>query len=105
MYLVGGYILTPDQVRQWCLAHEIEDPTPASATILVNRWLREHSIPTRLLAVTFRKESMYLIVTTRRSDPIATQISFKPFEENDRARQVKSQLDVGDVEFVTVHGY
>jgi len=108
VYLVGGYLLTPDQVLQWCQDHNIQDPTPVSTTLVVNCWLRERSIATRLLAVTFRKEDLYLVVTARRNDGNATATEFEPLKEDDHALLVKRQMDVGDIEFVTVpnpYGY
>jgi len=103
VYLVGGYILTPDQVLQWSRGHNIDDPTPVNnMTLAVNYYLRERHIPTRLLAVTFREEDLYLVVTARRTDSSATETQFEPFKEDSHALSVKAQINVGDVEFVTV---
>ena len=88
--IVGGYILTPDQVLQWCRRHNIDDPKPASTTLIINCWLRERKIRTRLLAVTLRKEDLYLVVTARRSDVNATK-------EDSHAHSVNAQIDMGHV--------
>jgi hypothetical protein len=74
-------------------------------TYLPNRWLRDRGIPTRLLAVTFRDTGMYLVVTGRK---FGTETALKPLREDEHALSVKSQMGMGDVEFVTVanpYGY
>jgi hypothetical protein len=102
VYLVAGYILNQDQVMQWCLPRNIEPPDIYNIMLTLNRWLSSRNIPTCLLAVDFRGDSMYLVVTGRLIDSTATRTAFTPLKEDDRARKVKRQMDMGDVEFVTV---
>jgi hypothetical protein len=101
VYLVGGYKLTPDQARNWCSRENLQPP-PSNISLFVNRWLREKNIKTRLLACGYCDEDIFLVVTTRRIDPAGKPTQFEPFKEDDKARFIKKQIGIENVEFVTV---
>lgn len=101
VYLVGGYKLTPDQARNWCSRENLQPPE-SNISLFINRWLREKNITTRLLACDYREEPIFLVVTMRRVDPTGKPTHFELFKEDDRARFIKEQIGIDDVEFVTV---
>ena len=79
-----------------------------SCSVLVNEWLSENRIKTCLLACGYHGETIWLVVTDKRVDPTGTPDIFEEFKESERVRQIKSYMDVGDVELVTVadpYGY
>jgi hypothetical protein len=101
VYLVGGYKLARHQVLKWCEAHNIYPPR-SNIMVFVNRWLISHSVPTRLLACDYDGECIFLVVTHRKVDLTGTPAEFEPFLENEHSRKIKKQLEMDDVEFVTV---
>jgi hypothetical protein len=103
-YLVGGYILSEDQVLEWCRDHNIDDPPPIRTTSVVKRWLRGQELNTRLLAVSLNKDDLwYIFVTASRVDIHATVTDFEAFEGDDHARSLKVQLELDDeVNYSTV---
>jgi hypothetical protein len=102
VYLFGGYLVTRDQVLQWCLDHNLGSPCLVNTTFVVDDWLREQHIPSRLRGVTYRRQDWYLLITARRKDARATFTKFKPLKEDDHALSIKTQMNMGDVEFVTI---
>jgi hypothetical protein len=103
VYLVGGYILSWEQVVQWGRLKDCEPPNRANATIAINHYLKVNNIKTRLLAVDYQEEPMYLVVTDRKTD-VGSRNRFVPLVESDRAREIKEVLkeELGDVEYVTI---
>jgi hypothetical protein len=65
-------------------------------------WLRERHIHACLLGVTYRKGDWYPIAIARRKDARATFKRFKFLEEDSHARTIKAELNMGDLEFVTI---
>jgi len=101
VYLVGGYKLTEDQVLQWCRPRNI-DPPKYQVAGTIDRWLSSQKIPIRLLPCDYEQKCIFLVVTDRRVDPKGTINDFEPFQESERARNIKDRLEIDDVEFVTV---
>lgn len=108
VYLVGGYQLTRKQVLEWCHPRHLNPPV-GNTTVFVNRWLRDNGIThTRLLACDYHQKPIFLVVTDRKVDGNGTSDNFQPFQESERAREIKKLLEVGEVEFITVpnpYGY
>jgi len=109
VYLVGGYKLTRDQVLEWARPRNLDLPE-GNTTLVINRYLRSLGITqTRLLACDYDGEGIYLVVTDKKVDRNGTPHKFEPFQESQRARQVKALVEMdGEVEFVTVsnpYGY
>jgi hypothetical protein len=92
VYLVGGYKLTRDQVLQWCQPRNL-NPPEFNITLVVNRWLSSQNVHTRLLACDYQRECVYLVVTDRKVDPKGTFDEFEPFQESERARNIKRVKD------------
>ena len=106
VYLVGGYKLTYEQTLGWCHSNDLYPPE-SNISRYVNRWLRNKSIPTCLLACDYQGEPIFLVVTHKRLDNTGTAAQFEPFQEDLRALSVKEkmkEMNIGgsDVEFVTV---
>jgi len=103
VYLVGGYILSWEQVVHWGRLKNCEPPNRANATIAINHWLKTNGVKTRLLAVDYKEEPMYLVVTDRKTD-VGTRKLFTPLVESERACGIKEELneELGDVEYVTI---
>ena len=98
MYVVGGYKLTEEQVHEWCRPHDLH-PTVGCTTVIVNRWLKSQGIKTRLLACDYEGKCIFLVVTARKYDGKGTP---NELEEDDRARGIKEEMKIDDVEFVSV---
>ncbi|KAF8815505.1 hypothetical protein BYT27DRAFT_6681020 [Phlegmacium glaucopus] len=101
MYLVGGYKMTEDQVLEWCKPRGLK-PTMGLYMSTVNRYLRNQNIPLRILACDYEREPIFLLVTNRKEDPTATPGRYELFEESDAARNIKEQMGIPGVEFITV---
>ena len=107
VYLVGGYKLTYEQTLGWCHSNNIYPPE-SNISRYVNRWLRNKSIPTRLLACDYQGEPIFLVVTHKRLDNTGTARSIRTVPRGpERALSVKEEMkemNIGasDVEFVTV---
>lgn len=100
-YLLGGYKITRERGLRWCSNNKLE-ADHGNVTVVVNRWLRDHAIRTRLLACDYEKEPILLFVTHRRES-----VDHFPFQEDQRAHEVKANLkemgiDGDDVVFITV---
>jgi hypothetical protein len=54
VYLVGGYILTVEQVFAFATRNGFEIPTIDVTTLCSNRWLRSQGVPFRLLAASYK---------------------------------------------------
>jgi hypothetical protein len=102
MYLVGGYKLTEEQVRQWCTEKHLEDPEWGQISFIVNSYLREQDLRYRILACDCEEETIFLLVTMSREDPNATEERYGSFKESGPARRVKEQIGIPDVQFITV---
>jgi len=97
VYLVGGYKLTVQQVREWGQARNID--TPRGGTMyFINEWLLDNGITdTHVVCCDYRKQTIYLFVTDNRNG------TDEEFEENEKAREIKTLLGLGaEHEFVTV---
>jgi hypothetical protein len=101
VYLVGGYKLTEEHVRAWSEPRGIVLWENAYM-VSVNRWLQRNGIRTRLLACDYEGECIFLVVTHEKVAPDSTPTKFKPFVESERSLKVKRELEIGDVEFVTI---
>lgn len=103
--LYGGYKLTMDQTLMWCHEHDLFPPE-GNIALYVNRWLRARTIGISLLPCTYQEETIFLIVTQRHLNAKGTLTQFKPFQEDQNARNIKDRMkrfiDIANVEFVTV---
>jgi hypothetical protein len=100
--VVGGYKLTRDQVLAWCAPRDI-NPPKYNVAVRVNRYLRAQGITrTYLLPCDYQGKPIFLVVTNSKDDPKATTDKFESFHESEAARRIKSELEVEEVEFVTV---
>ena len=98
MYVVGGYKLTREQVLEWGRPHNLQ-PSVGVTTVCINNWLEKQGIKTRLLGCDYEGKFIYLVVTARKYDRNGTP---NELEEDDRARGIKEEMKIDDVEFVTV---
>jgi len=98
VYVVGGYKLTREQVLEWGRPHNLQ-PSEGNTTVCVNRWLKSQGIKTRLLACDYEGKCIFLVVTARKYDGRGIP---NELEEDDRARGIKKEMKIDDVEFVTV---
>ena len=76
VYLVGGYKLTYEQTLGWCHSNDLYPPE-SNISRYVNRWLRNESIPTCLLACDYQGEPIFLVVTHKRLDNTGTARSIR----------------------------
>ena len=96
VYLASDYIdiLSREQVMQYTCRSRT--PDIYNITLFVNR---KPGYPTSLLAVYFHEDVIYLVTDRLNTPPLPT---FAPLKEDDRARKVKVQIDMGHAEFVTI---
>jgi hypothetical protein len=80
-FLVGGYMITYKDVENWCERNNLKRPNFASLTLTPNRWLKEHNLPTRLLAVEYHDEPMIMVITDRKIDAKATRTHLTHFNK------------------------
>ncbi|KIM79886.1 hypothetical protein PILCRDRAFT_823070 [Piloderma croceum F 1598] len=107
VYLVGGYILTVEQVFAFATRNGFEIPTIDVTTLCSNRWLRSQGVPFRLLAASYKGQPRVVLVTRARHRSDETKDNFTPFLERPEDQVVKDKM-VGwderlkDVEYITV---
>ena len=77
VYFVGGYKLTHEQTLGWCHSNNL-CPPESNISRYVNRWLRNESIPTCLLACDYQGEPIFLVVTHKQLDNTGTAAQFEP---------------------------
>ena len=92
VYLVGGYILTFEQVFAFAERNKFEIPAIELTTLRSNAWLKSQGVPYRLLAATYKGESRIVLVTraTYRNDE--TKYKFTPFSERPEDQVVKAKM-------------
>jgi hypothetical protein len=92
VYLVGGYILTFEQVFAFADRNKFEIPAIETTTLRSNAWLKSQGVPYRLLAATYKGESRIVLVTraTHRNDE--TKHKFTPFSERPEDQAVKAKM-------------
>ena len=107
VYLVGGYILTFEQVFAFANRNKYEIPAREATTLTSNRWLKSQGVPYRLLASMYKGQSRVVLVTraSHRSDE--TKYKFTPFSERPEDQVVKAKMvewddRLKDVEYATV---
>jgi hypothetical protein len=107
VYLVGGYILTFEQVFAFASRNKYEIPTIDVTTFCSNEWLKSQGVSYRLLAASYKGQPRVVLVTraARRNDE--TKHEFTPFSERPEDKAVKAKMVGWDdrlkgVEFATV---
>ena len=107
VYLVGGYILTIEQVLAFADRNKFEIPDREATTVCANRWLESQGVPYRLLAATYKGKTHIVLITraTHRNDE--TKHKFTPFPERPEDQAVKAKMvewddRLKDVEYATV---
>jgi len=63
VYLVGGYILTFEQVLAFADRNKFEIPTMDVTTFCSNEWLKSQGVPHRLLAASYKGQPRVVLVT------------------------------------------
>ena len=107
VYLVGGYILTYEQVFAFANHKEFDIPTIDVITLCPNRWLRSQGVPFRLLAASYKGQPHVVLVTRAGHRSGETKDNFTPYLERPEDQVVKDKM-VGwderlkDVKYVTV---
>jgi hypothetical protein len=107
VYLVGGYLLTIQQVLDFAQRNGFEIPSFEASTICSNRWLKSQSVPFRLRATSYEGQPRIVLVTRAKSRSDETKDNFTPFSENLEDQKVKRKMvqwdeRLKDVEYVTV---
>jgi hypothetical protein len=107
VYLVGGYILTYDQVFAFANRNKYEIPIIDVTTLASNRWLRSQGVPYRLLAANYKGQSRVVLVTRATNRNYETKHKFTPFSECPEDQVVKAKMvewddRLKDVKFATV---
>jgi mRNA-degrading endonuclease RelE of RelBE toxin-antitoxin system len=107
VYLVGGYILTFEQVFAFADRNKFEIPAMEIITVCSNRWLKSQGVPYRLLAASYKGQPRIVLITraTHRNDE--TKYKFTPFPERPEDQVVKAKMvewddRLKDVEYATV---
>lgn len=97
--IVGGYKLTADEIAAWFRLRNLAPPR-GNVTIYFNRCLRQAGIrDATLLCCVYQEEVIFVVVT---DDGQGTSRRYQPFEESERAREIKSIMGLGTVGFITV---
>ncbi|CCM01824.1 uncharacterized protein FIBRA_03892 [Fibroporia radiculosa] len=108
MWIVGGYGLTEDQVWRWCRSIGHDVPPDWIYIDIVERYIKEHAIPIRVVPCDTIHGPVYLILTDSRTDANATPTDFEPFQEetSKRAPAIKAKLlEMGFDSMWIVGGY
>ena len=107
VHLVGGYILTLEQVFAFVDRNKFEIPSTDATSFCANEWLESQGVPYRLLPATYKGQPRIVLVTrvTYRNDE--TKYKFTPFSERPEDRVVKAKMvewddRLKDVEYATV---
>lgn len=103
-YTVTGYLLTPDQVCLWCRKHGIfgSDSDAFHLIPRINSWLSSHGHSPRVMQVQRSGDTLYLVLTGAKVVQHASTRHL-PLHESASARYIRDQMDLGSVEFVTIH--
>jgi len=103
-YLLGGYLLSPEQIKAWFRERDIE-LIKGLYTVLGNRYLREKKFEAR--SCDYNGQHNFLVLTHKAAidDSVAMDGSFNPFAEDDHSRHIKGEMVLVDTEFVTIAVY
>ena len=107
VYLVGGYILTFEQVLAFADRNKFEIPCIDATTVCSNRWLKSQGVPYRLLASMYKGQERVVLVTRAAHRHDETKTKFTPFSERSEDQEVKAKMVEWDdrlkeVEYATV---
>lgn len=107
VYLVGGYILTFEQVHAFADRNKFEIPTMDVTTFCSNEWLKSQGVPHRLLAASYKGQPRVVLVTRAAHRNDETKTKFTPFSERPEDQVVKGKMVAWDdrlkgVEYATV---
>jgi hypothetical protein len=107
VYLVGGYLLTIEQVFDFAERKGFEIPSIDATTLCSNRWLKSQSVPFRLLAASYEGQPRIILVTRAKHRSDETKDNFTPFSQRPEDQVVKGKMvewdeRLKDVEYVTV---
>jgi hypothetical protein len=107
VYLVGGYILTFEQVLAFVDHNKFKIPNREVTSVCTNWWLESQGVPYRLLPATYKGKTHIVLITraTHRNDE--TKHKFTPFPERPEDQVVKAKMvewddRLKDVEYATV---
>jgi hypothetical protein len=100
--LLSGYLLTCEQVCQWCQQRGIRDYDAPTLTIRVNLWLTEHGISPRLFPIKYDGSTQYLVHVGTKFHRTATTDNFPLARESSRARAVRHLMGFDVVDFITI---
>ena len=92
VYLVGGYILTIEQVTAFADRNKIEISCFDATTVCSNRWLKSQEVPYRLLAATYKGQPRIVLVTTATHRNDETKTKFAPFSEVPEDQTAKGKM-------------
>ena len=107
VYLVGGYVLSYEQVRAFADRNKFEIPAVETTTSRSNTWLKSQGVPYRLLPAFFNGKSQIVLVTRATNKRDETKYKFTPFSERPEDKVVKAKMvewddRLKDVKFATV---
>ena len=92
VYLVGGYVLTIDQVTAFADRKKIEIPCFDATTVCCNRWLKSQGVPYRLLAATYKGQPRIVLVTKAAHRDDETKYKFTSFSERPEDQVAKAKM-------------
>jgi hypothetical protein len=92
VYLVGGYILTYEQVYTFADQNHFKIPGIEGITLCPNRWLRSQAVSFHLLAVSYKGHLHVILVTRARHRSGKTKDNFMPYLEHPEDRVVKDKM-------------
>jgi hypothetical protein len=97
MYLLGGYLYTPEKLRQYFQARGLTLQNHGVG-ITASRFLREHGHNYRVKSCMYQGQHMFLFLVTSKLE--TSDAAMFHFEETEEALQMKKELDL-DATFVT----
>ena len=107
VYLVGGYLLTIEQVLAFAVRNKFKIPDREVTTVCANLWLESQGVPYRLLAATYKGKTYLVLLTRATHRNNETKHKFTPFPERPEDQVVKAKMvewddRLKDVKYATV---
>jgi hypothetical protein len=105
VYLLGGYLLTTEQVFDFAKLKDFEIPCTEAITLCSNQWLKCQGVHFRLKAVYYQRQLHILLVTKAKyTGSDETKDNFTPFSERPEVKGKMVEWDerLRDVEHVTI---
>ena len=104
MYIhVGGYKRTPEQIEAWFEERGVK-LQEGFYTVLANRYLTKEKFQARIRSCDYEGKHNFVVITHRKTteDSVGAGGKVIKFEEDDQARSIKTEMELQDVEFVTL---